>query len=290
MSDVFREVNEELRREQLKKLWQRFGKYVIGAAVLIVLAVAGYQIVQGIQARQSAESGDRYQAATDLYFDGEFAAAEAAFLALAEDGYGGYPTLARMSAAGVRAEQGNVAGAVELLDQVIADNGTEPALRDAARIRAAYFLVDTASLAEIRQRVEPLSAEGSAYRIVALEIMAVSAIQAEEYDLALDWVIGMANDPLASQATNARATSLFSYILANRPADQPVPTAEELPGLLAPAVDPAAGFAAEGEAPAAGGFNPAAPGAGEPAAPEPVIPFGNEPVTPLLPGFNPAAN
>jgi len=289
MSDVFREVNEELRREQLKKLWQRFGKYVIGAAVLIVLAVAGYQIVQGIQARQAAESGDRYQAATDLYFDGEYEAAEAAFLDLAEDGYGGYPTLALMSAAGARAERGDFAGAVELLDQVIADNGTESTLRDAARIRAAYFLLDTAPLSEIRQRIEPLSTEGNAYRVVALEIMTVSAIQVEEYDLALDWVIGMANDPLASQATNARATSLFSYILANRPPDQPVPTADELPGLLAPAVNPAAGFAAGAETPA-GGFNPAAPGAEEPAAPAPVIPFGNEPVAPLLPGFNPAAN
>ena len=43
MSDIFREVDEDLRREQYKRLWDRFGGYVIGLAVLIVVAVGGYK-------------------------------------------------------------------------------------------------------------------------------------------------------------------------------------------------------------------------------------------------------
>jgi hypothetical protein len=288
MSDVFREVSEDLRRDQLKQLWQRYGKFVIGGAVLIVVIVAGYQIVLGIQQSRSAESGDRYQAAADLYIDGELEAAEAAFLALAEDGYGGYPTLALMSAANIRAERGDLAGAAEALDAVVADADTEPRLRDIARVRAAYYLVDTSPLAEIRQRLEPFTEAGHPYRVVALEIMVVSAITAEEYDLALEWVIGMAQDPFAGQASTARANSLFSYILENRPEAAPPPAADLPPG-LAPALQPgAAGFAIDDlPAPA---FNPAAPAAAPEAAPAPAIPFGNEPVVPLAPGFNPAAN
>jgi hypothetical protein len=298
MSDVFREVSEDLRREQLKQLWQRFGKYVIGAAVLIVVIVAGYEILQSVQARQSAESGARYQAAADLYTAGDLEGAEAAFLAVADDGHGGYKTLALMSVAGIRAELGNITGAVEAFDQVGNDAGTELALQDIARIRAAYLLLDTAPLSEIRQRLEPFTVDGGPYRIVALEMMAVSAIQAEDYDQALEWVIGMAQDPFATQASNARATTLFSYILANRPAPE-TPAEAAAPAELPPALNPAAaGFAAgvggaaepvaPGFNPAAPGFNPVAPGATP--APAPAIPLGNEPVVPLIPGFNPAAN
>ena len=287
MTDVFREVSEDLRREQLKRLWQRFGKYVIAAAVLIVVAVAGYQILQSVQARQSAESGDRYQVAADLYAGGELEAAAAAFAELAADGYGGYPTLALLSAAGVRAELGDVAGAIEALDAVAADAGAEATLRNVARVRAAYFMLDTAPLAEIRLRLEPFIQESGPFRVVALEIMTVSAIQAEEYDLALDWVTLMAQDTFANQANIARATALFSYILARRPTDEPAAGLDILPGVLAPAIDPAAaGFAAGADAES--GFDPAAPDA----APEfaPVLPFAIDPLIPLAPGFDPAAN
>ena len=40
MSDIFREIDEELRRDNFRKLWSRYGRYVIAAAVL-VLVVAG---------------------------------------------------------------------------------------------------------------------------------------------------------------------------------------------------------------------------------------------------------
>ena len=280
MSDVFREVSEDLRREQLKKLWQRFGRYLIAGAVLIVIIVAAYQYFQSVQERQAAESGDRYQAAADLYADGELEAAEAGFLALAEDGHGGYPTLALMAVGNIRAEQGDLAGAAEAFDAVAADNDTETTLRDAARIRAAYFLVDTAPLSEIRQRLEPFAEAGNPYRVVALEIMALSAVQAEEYDLALEWVVEMVSDPTTSQGTIARASTLFTYILAVRPQDAPAPGAGLLPGLLDP------GFGAPGGVPV---FNPAAPGEALEPAPEPVVPFGNEPIAPIAPGFNPAA-
>ena len=41
MSDIFREIDEELRRENLLKLWSRYGSYIIAAAVLVVLIAGG---------------------------------------------------------------------------------------------------------------------------------------------------------------------------------------------------------------------------------------------------------
>ncbi len=291
MSDVFREVNEDLRREQLNRLWKRYGKFLIGLAILIVVAVAAYQIMQSIQNGKEAESGDRYQAAVDLYRDGSLDEAATAFQALIGDGYGTYPTLALMAIAGIRAEQGDARGAVEAFDEVAADDSVDPELRDTARIRAAYLLVDSAPLADIQQRLSQFNVNGNPYRVLALEVMAVSAIAAGEYDQAGQWVIQMVQDPFANQTTNARATVLFAYINAHM-ANQTAQTGTSGAATEAPPTGFAAGTAgAAATTPAETGVNPfAAPAATTPAEPAPAATApGVDTLMPLLPGLNPAA-
>ena len=55
-----REVNEELRSEQIQNVWKRFRPLIIGVAVLIVLGVAGGALFEWWQARESSASGDRF--------------------------------------------------------------------------------------------------------------------------------------------------------------------------------------------------------------------------------------
>src|SRR6476620_8362432 len=89
MSDIFREVDEDIRREQYKKLWDRFGIYVIGLAVLIVVLTAGYRGWVYWQDRQAQAAGDRFLAALQLATDGKHTEAEAALATIAADGTGG---------------------------------------------------------------------------------------------------------------------------------------------------------------------------------------------------------
>src|SRR5262245_8021006 len=116
MSDVFREVDEDLRREQLKRLWDRFAPYILGLAVLIVLAVSGYKLWEYWQRSQAETSGDRFIAALDLAQQGRSADAIAALQSLATDGTGGYPVLARFAMASQKADQGDAAGAASDFD------------------------------------------------------------------------------------------------------------------------------------------------------------------------------
>lgn len=221
MSDVFREVNEDLRREQLKQLWSRYAIYIIGAAVLIVLVVAGYQVLQSISDSRSAESGDRYQAAATLYLDGNFEEAEAAFAALAEDGYGGYQSLALMGIGAIRSELGDINGAISAFDTVAEDPNAEAGIREVAQIRAAMLLSDTITPDQMADRLAPLIEVGSRYRALALETLVLTAINAEDYDRAMGWLIEIAGiveeNPFANQSINARANILFSYISARQP-------------------------------------------------------------------------
>ena len=105
MSDIFNEVDEEVRRERLKNLWDRYQVLIVAAALLLVVGVGGWRGYQWYQAKQAAEAGSAFQAAMALSADGKHAEAEAAFAKVAQTSPAGYRDLARMQAAGELAQR-----------------------------------------------------------------------------------------------------------------------------------------------------------------------------------------
>src|SRR5436189_1922768 len=136
MSDIFREVDEDLRREQLKKLWERFGVYVLGGAVLIVVLVAGYKFYEYWQDSRAQATGDRFVAALKLADQGKHDEAEAALAAIVANGSGGYPILAGFRVAAEKAAVGDDKGAVAEYDAIAARADTPALVRDMATLRA----------------------------------------------------------------------------------------------------------------------------------------------------------
>src|SRR6266849_10918396 len=96
VSDIFTEVDEEVRREQLKKLWERYGNYVVAAVILVIAAVAAWRGYDYWQIRKAAETGAAYDAAARLAEEGKHGEAEAAFAKIVADGTAGYRVLARL--------------------------------------------------------------------------------------------------------------------------------------------------------------------------------------------------
>ncbi|MGV8840906.1 MAG: tetratricopeptide repeat protein [Bauldia sp.] len=216
MSDVFREVDEDLRRERLKEVWNRYGILVILAAVLVVVAVAVFVFLDTRGQQQQEAEGDRYYAALDLLRNGDTTGANAAFNAIIADGDGGYPTLAALNAATALAVAGDATRAVAAFDAIASDNAVDASFRDVARIRAAMLLTDTADLAEMRSRLEPLSQAAGPFRPVALELLALSAMRVGEYETAIGWLATLAGDANATQDAQERASRLFSLILSRQ--------------------------------------------------------------------------
>jgi hypothetical protein len=105
VSDIFNEVDEEVRREQLKKLWERYGNYIVALAFLVVAAVAGWRGYEYWEGRRAAVAGAAYDAAAQLAAEGKHDEAEAAFAKLVTDGTAGYRVLARLREAAVIAER-----------------------------------------------------------------------------------------------------------------------------------------------------------------------------------------
>jgi hypothetical protein len=107
-----REVNEELRSDQMKGAWRRFGRYLIALAVLIVLGTVGFKVYQYWDDNASSSTGDQFLAAMKLADENKNDEAIAALDKLEKEGHGAYPVLARMRAATVLSAKGDNAGAV----------------------------------------------------------------------------------------------------------------------------------------------------------------------------------
>jgi hypothetical protein len=211
VSDIFDEVDEEVRREQLKKLWERYGNYVIAAAFVMVLAVAAWRGYEYWEARKAAEAGAAYDAATVLADEGKHEEAEAAFAKLAAEGTSGYRVLARLRQAAELAERDPMA-AVAAYDAIAAESSGQPLVSDLAAIRAAFLLVDTAKLDEMTRRLDPVAQPKGVFRHTARELLALSAWRNGDAAAARRWADAAKNDPEAPAALRARMDVLTELL------------------------------------------------------------------------------
>jgi hypothetical protein len=211
MSDIFREVDEDIRREQIKKLWDRFAPYIIGLAVLIVAATAGYRGWEYWRVRQAQTTGDRFLAALDLSAAGKHDDSIAALEKIVVDGSGGYPVLARFRIATEKAEAGDKAGAVAEFDTIA--TGNAPAeVRILARLRAALLLVDTTSFADLQSRIGDLASTGNIWRHTAREILGLAAWRGGDYATARKYFDDINVDQEAPQDLRQRSQLMLALI------------------------------------------------------------------------------
>ena len=213
MADIFQEVDEEVRRERLKKLWERYGALFIALAVLIVVGVGAWRGYQYWQNKKAAEAGTQFEQAANLAEQGKHAEAQAAFDKIAAEGPSGYRALARLRAATELANT-DAKAAVAAYDAIAADNSLDQGLRDLAALRAGMLLVDTAPLDEMRRRLEPLSEPGRTFRHSAREMLALSAWRNNDAAAAKRYVDMINDDPETPQGVRSR-TELLSALLAS---------------------------------------------------------------------------
>lgn len=214
MSDdsFIREVNEELRHDQMQAVWKRYGSLLIGAAVAVVLVTAGYRAWDWYVTSQANASGDRFLAALNLASQGKTAEAATELDQLAKDGYGSYPLLARMRAATLLVQDGKVTEAVAAFDAVAADASVSEAIRAMANLRAAMLLVDHGTYEDVARRAEPLSADSSQLRHSAREALGLAAWKAGRTADALALFKQITDDKDAPANLRQRATVMSELI------------------------------------------------------------------------------
>jgi hypothetical protein len=214
VADIFREIDEDVRHEQYKKLWDRYQNYIIAGVLLIILGVAGWRGYQWWEAKNAAKTGTAFNAAMTLSAEAKHAQAQVAFAKIAKDGTSGYRDLARLQAAAELAQHDPKA-AVQAYDAIAADQSLSGALRDLAGVRAGALLVDSAPYAELRKRLEPLTAADRPYRHTARELLALSAWRGGDAAEVRKWANLINSDMATPPDMRQRMAMLLALIAEN---------------------------------------------------------------------------
>jgi hypothetical protein len=210
-----REVNEELRSDQLRFIWRRFGRLIIALAVLIVLGTAAYSAYRYWASSQASDTGDKFIAAMALADQNKPDEALAALAAIEKDGHGSYPLLAQMRAATLQGQKGDTAGAVAAFTAIGKDNSAPEVIRDAARIRAGFLLVENGTYQQVSDTVEEMAVPSNAFRGSAREVLGLSAYKAGNFVKAREWYQAIADDAQSPRNVANRAQMMLDIITAS---------------------------------------------------------------------------
>lgn len=212
MSDVFREVDEAVREDQLKQIWRRHGKLIIAVIVLVVVVIGGWQGWQAWQASDRESASNAYAGALMAARTNRVDQAFATLGELSDPDAGDIGTLAALAEARLHLGEGRLPEAVAIWDAVAASEGAGQTYSKAALLLSVMHQVDSGDPAALEARLQPLLADNEAYRPLALELTAVLAIKQSDPERARGLLEALATDPLASPAQQARARELAAAL------------------------------------------------------------------------------
>ncbi len=217
MSDIFREVDEEVRRDQAVEFWKKYQNYIIAAVVLLLLATAGWRFYEWrrIEAAQAASA--RFEDALSLERAGKSGEASADFAKLAADAPKGYAILARMADAASLAKS-DPNRAIAAYDKLSDDDSIGPLFREAARLRAASLRLDNGQTEQAKKALEGLAAPTGAFRSTARELLGAAALAGGDFDGAGKWLDMIAADPEAPPAARQNAEMMLGLVRSGKPA------------------------------------------------------------------------
>ena len=211
MSELFDEVDEDVRRDQLKKLWDQYSIYIVAGALLIIASVGGWRGYQYLEAKKAAEAGAAFDKAVELSEANKHTEAEAAFADLVTKAPAGYRVLARLRTATEIANRDPLAAA-KMFDEIAADGSVGAAEQDLARIRAAQLMLEGSTYPNMKQRLEAAAAPGATFRHTARELLALSAWRANDATATRQWLDLIANDGDTPSSLRSRAEALQALL------------------------------------------------------------------------------
>jgi len=207
VSDIFREVEEDVRREKFDKFWKAWGNTLIVAGVLVFAGIGGWQYWQHHEQQEREKFASQFIAAQRISSPRD---AAAAMSDLSKNTSGGYAKLARLAQAGAMLASGQQKDAIDLYKQIAKDD-TGP-VGMVARLRAAWALADSAPRTELATLLEPLNTQGNAWREDAQEVLAYADYRAFDTKSALAKYTELSVNPDAPDALRTRAKAMVSFL------------------------------------------------------------------------------
>lgn len=211
---LIREVEEELRRERMQELWNRYGTYFVLAALALLVAVGGFNWYKQSRIAAATEAGATFERAISLAEKSKADEARAAFETLAKSGPSGYAALARLQLAAAQIKAGERAKAAETYAALADDRSADATLRSLASLNLAMLKVGDGAFTEVENRLNDLAADTSPWKSNARELIAVAQLKAGKTDKARAELESVLADPSAAASVRERAQILMGGIVA----------------------------------------------------------------------------
>lgn len=227
MSDIFREVEEDVRRERLEKLWKQYGAYLMALAALVLAGVGAYQMWQRHEAAQRTQDATQFLAAQQIRNPAD---AAKTFAALSKTAGAGYVPLSRLEQANALSQAGKKDQAVAIYKDLAGSQ--QGPIGAVARLRAAWLLADSAKRADLQTLLQPLLDPASAWRQMAEEVLAYNDYRSGKLLAASGEFAKLASDPASPDQLKQRAHAFAVFLAAG--GDLNVGTVPPAPPATAP--------------------------------------------------------
>jgi hypothetical protein len=223
MSDIFREVDEDVQHDRLAEFWEKYSIVVYGLALAIVVGAGIFSYLRHQHQTQAEAAGTLYEAAETLASQNKPEVSARAFDALAGNTPQGYRILSQLRAA---EETGltDRAAAVRAFDLIAAEPGQDPLLVDLARLRAGLLRVDEADKTELEQRFTALL--NGPFRHSARELLGLAALKRGDYESAGKYFDQVVVDPNAPANLRQRVQAFLSLVRGGGKFTPPAPAVE----------------------------------------------------------------
>ncbi len=241
MSDIFHEVDEDVRRDKAAELWRRYQTPILIVAALIVAATGAWSYYQTNRIKAAEAANAHFEAAVALANEGKTQEAATAFDALAKDGPKGYAMLARLRAAELRADK---AQALKELEAMGEDKSVDKLTQEVAMLRAALLVMESGDREQMMRALGPLMLSDGSFRFSANEWNGLDALANNDFEEADRVFSLLLNDRDAPQSVRQRASAYRGLLHAKRGpkvAPAPAPAAAGASGgniTVTPVIEP----------------------------------------------------
>jgi hypothetical protein len=224
LEGLMSEIEADLREDELRRIWQQYGKAIIAAAVVVLLGVAGFELWRDHAEKQRLAVAERYDQGVKDVQAGKADDALAIFTDIGKNGRGGFAALAQLQRAAILLQKKDVDGAIAAYKALAADSKADGTLRDLALLLQALHSTDRMAPKDVEALIAPLLDDGNPFRPSALEISALMAAKQGDISRAAKTVNEIVSDTNAPQGVRARARDLAAYykaVLAQQAAPTP---------------------------------------------------------------------
>jgi len=209
---LLREIDEELRQEHYRKLWDRYGTYLVAAAVSLVVAVAGYQGWRAYDLKTRTADSERFARIQRTVAADQGDAAREELSKLKTEASSGYRLLARFQEAGLLAARGEKAGAAQNYRELANDSALSRNYRDLAVLLEVLSNADEGDPAALSDRLQPLMAANNPWRHSARELVGILAQRQGNRERARETFAALAQDATAPEGVRNRAEEMLAIL------------------------------------------------------------------------------